>query len=149
MPKDISALDQMKDVEEKKKKYRLLKVVSMLKTAAKNVQEWKEICNVYLNDISEDEKEKKQIIDWINSLDDVQITDDRKQQIKNDEMKKINTEKKKVDEQLEQKPDSWMINASSTNGINNHVTLGTATTSATLGIGNYTVSNAVSGLSVS
>ncbi|UOF79949.1 hypothetical protein [Caudoviricetes sp.] len=71
----MSTLDNLRDIEDKAQKVSLVKILQMLKESAKEVQEAKEKCNVFLELATSDKAERKKIIDWINSLSDVALTD--------------------------------------------------------------------------
>jgi dihydroxyacid dehydratase/phosphogluconate dehydratase len=71
----MSTLDDLRDIEDKAQKVSLVKILQMLKKAAKETQEAKEKCNVFLELATSDKAERKKIIDWINSLSDVALTD--------------------------------------------------------------------------
>ena len=90
-----SVLDDLKKIEEQKKKNLLIKSLNKLKEKAREVMTIKEETNAILNNLWLSTKEQKQIIDWINSLDDVQLSNDDRKEIA-DEMKEEMKEEKEV-----------------------------------------------------
>lgn len=106
-------LDDLKKIEEQKKKKLLVKSLNKLKEKAKEVLTLKEETNVILNSLWLSTKEQKQIIDWINSLDDVQLSDNDKKEIadeiKEDMKEDKETIAKKTEEIRDKYPFIWSV----------------------------------------
>ena len=69
--KKLGVFERMKKIEEAKKKRATARILTKVKELAQQVQENKLLCELYLEQVIADPKEQKQIIDWINELDDV------------------------------------------------------------------------------
>ncbi len=145
-----TTLQQMKGIEDKREKARILKVLSRLKEIARRVQEDKERCTLYLQEVCKDVKEQKQVIDWINSLDDVALSEEAKADLQDEIKQSLVKEKKEIERKMDEKPETYW-----TTGLN-ALTSGTVATSnlanyaSTQGVslGQYTVSSAQSGFSI-
>lgn len=100
---ETTAFDHLKKIEEVKKKQLMAKILTKIKELAKDIQENKELCNLYLDEISTDEKEKKQIIDWINNLSDVKPDDERMAELRDKAKGKFKEDKKTIEREVETK----------------------------------------------
>lgn len=145
-----STFEKMKGIEEKKNKAQILRILTALKDNARMVQENKEMCNLYLEEVCKDEKEKKQIIDWINSLEDVKLSEDRTKDLREQVRENIKKEKAKIDRQFDDKPELAYATQGtaylSSNALSSYPV--NAITSSPFSIGTYTVSNTASGLAM-
>lgn len=97
-----SVLDDLKKIEEQKKKKLLIKSLNKLKEKAREVMTIKEETNAILNNLWLSTKEQKQIIDWINSLDDVQLSDDDRKEIAEEMKEEMKEEKEIINKKTEE-----------------------------------------------
>lgn len=148
-----TTLQQMKGIEEKREKARILKILSKLKETARRVQEDKERCSIYLAEVCKDAKEQKQVIDWINSLDDVALSDEDKAALRDDLKASLLQEKKTIERRMDEKPEQYFGNigtmtSATTNGTMATFAANSGNSLSNLAVGNYVVSNAASNLSI-
>lgn len=95
-------LDQIKAQEKRIKARLLLKQIIVLKKLARDILEAKERTNLILEDVGVKEEDAKRIIDFINSHDDVQLSDQDKIELK-DEIKSKGKEKRQDIQKEEEK----------------------------------------------
>lgn len=149
-----STFEKMKGIEEKKNKAQILRILTALKDNARMVQENKEMCNLYLEEVCKDEKEKKQIIDWINSLDDVKLSEDRTKDLREQVKENIKKEKAKIDRQFDETPELIYSNyTAGTGAISSRTGLLSGTTctnntAAVCTVGGYSLSNNANSLAL-
>lgn len=95
-------LDNLKKMNENIQKKTLSKLLINLKKKAKEIYKLKYFTNSLLNECWISEKESKAIIDWINSLWDIQLNEDDKKEIKEEVKQEIKETKKKVEKKFEE-----------------------------------------------
>jgi len=105
----MSTLDNLRDIEDKAQKVSLVKILQMLKKAAKEVQEAKEKCNVFLELATSDKAERKKIIDWINSLSDVALTDAEMDRIGEECEQEVRKAKQSAQKTVTEKPEQFTV----------------------------------------
>lgn len=99
--KENNALDQLKDIEQKKQKAVLIKALKFLKQKAKEVLAAKYATNEILKQLNISKDDQKAIIDWVNQLQDVKLSDDDETVIEDEVKDFIADKKKKVESELE------------------------------------------------
>ncbi|MBW2968552.1 hypothetical protein KY314_00330 [Candidatus Woesearchaeota archaeon] len=119
--KDV--LEEIKKLEELKRKAILLQLISNVKKYAKEILVLKKTCEVILTEADIEEKDIKRIIDFLNNLPDVQLSKEDIKEIREKIKKDIKEKKKKITEKTEKKIEEGVI---SNNGV-------TGLTSNTLG----------------
>ena len=120
-----TTFDSLKKIEDSRKKRIMAHLLNEIKALAKEVLTNKKLVELYLNELTGDKKEQKQIIDWINSLPDTKLSEDDLREIKKEVEEEVAGEKKKVDKKIEESPfvysnftsDSLCFNATATNSI--------------------------------
>ena len=122
-----TAFENFKKIEETKKKQLMSKILTLVKNMSKEIQENKELCNMYLEEISIEEKEKKRIIDWINNLPDVQPDEDRKKELKEQVKSQLKSKKSEIERKIEEKPEILWKDTLQYNTNGNTWTTGNAT----------------------
>lgn len=108
-------LDDLKKIDEQVKQKTLARMLTSLKEKAKEIHEIKYYTNKLLSELWINDKDSKAIIDWINSLNDVQLSDEQKKQIDKDiksEIKdeKVKVEKKYIDNNFYYSNTTWLVN---------------------------------------
>lgn len=98
---DKTPLEQLKQIEKKQKEMLLNKSLKRLKELCKLVLKTKERVNSIMEILGLPEKDAKGIIDWINSLSDVQLSDDDKKEIRTEEIDTMQDKKEEVEEESE------------------------------------------------
>ena len=106
--KELTSFEKMKKIEEAKKKRTMARLLTKVKELATEIQESKLLCQLYLEQVSNDGKECKQMIDWINELPDVKPDEDVIKELKQKAKDEAKEEKKKIEEKIKQDPDKWM-----------------------------------------
>lgn len=96
-----TTLDGLKEIEKRQQQILLNKSLIRLKKLCKEVLENKERTTVLLQLLGIDNTEAKSIIDRINSLGSVQLTDEEKKDILDEERDEIASSKKKVETEME------------------------------------------------
>ena len=104
MAKENIALDQLKKIEESKQKMLLVKMLGYLKEQARNVFKFKYITEKVLEELKVNATDKKAIIDWINSLPDVGLSEEDKKEVDKDIKKFMTEEKEEVEEEIKENP---------------------------------------------
>ena len=99
--KDI--LDDVKDLERKKKKLLLLKAITQLKDLCKDVKLIKKECEIILKEINVSDDDIKRIIDFVNSLPDTEVTEDDVKEIKDKVKGNLDNEKDEISETVLEK----------------------------------------------
>jgi predicted nuclease with TOPRIM domain len=87
MTNDKPVLDELKQLEERKRKIQLAKSLNKIKDMAKEILENKYMTDKIMEQLGVDSKEAKAIIDWINNLPGVKLDDEDKKKL-DDEIKK-------------------------------------------------------------
>lgn len=100
--KETSTLDSLKRLEEQKKKQVLAKILSKAKENAKEILSLKERYHIYMEELGISKKEAKAIIDWINSLPDVQLTKEDKESLRDEVREELSEKKKDVEKKIEE-----------------------------------------------
>lgn len=103
--KDKTFLDSLKDTEEKIKKKAMSNALTEMKGYARDVLNLKFKMLKKLEQFGLDEKEIKGIIDWINSLPDVQLSEKDKKDIENEVKEEVVVEKKEAEDFINTLPD--------------------------------------------
>lgn len=103
--KDKTFLDSLKDTEEKIKKKAMANALTEMKGYARDVLNLKFKMLKKLEQFGLDEKEIKGIIDWINSLPDVQLSEKDKKDIENEVKEEVVVEKKEAEDFINTLPD--------------------------------------------
>jgi len=149
--KEDDILSQIKEVERIKKQVLLMRSIKQLRIIAKKVLSAKKEMDYLLEELFLSKEDKKRVIDFINSQEDVQLNKSEKKNIKDQVKKELEGEKKKIEEQEEKQ---W-VNLKSYkgypgvpgyNGYNNYTvpqsTINTYYTTTTSGISDATMRNA-------
>jgi len=95
-------LDDLKKIEETKKKRVLAKILKTIKDDAKEVLITKYTYGLYMEELGIDKKEAKSIIDWINTL--VEITPEDEKELKELVRSEIRDAGKQVEKKIEEAP---------------------------------------------
>jgi macrodomain Ter protein organizer (MatP/YcbG family) len=90
---EVDVLEQVKKVEKAIKAKILIEKIGELKTIAKEINELKEQSLATLEELQLSEKDMKRIIDYINELPDVKLTDKEKQKIRDEISEEMTGEK--------------------------------------------------------
>ena len=98
MDKEKTLFENLKDLEERKKKWVMGKILTRIKKDAQEVLKLKEKFDFLMEELKIDKKEAKQIIDWINSL--VQLTESEKENLKKEAKNLIEDEQKEVEKKI-------------------------------------------------
>lgn len=96
--KEVNIIDQVKEIERKKKEALLIKSIQKLKVVAKEAIKAKRKMKAYLDELGLSEGDQKKLIDYINSQDEVQLTRKEKDDIKEEVKRDLSGERKKVEE---------------------------------------------------
>lgn len=113
--KEMSIVDKMKKIEEKKKEILLAKQLTKLKKLARMIVESKEETKIILDLLLVNDEDKKKLIDFINSLEEVKLSEDDKKMIKSKVKDVMESKKKEIDEQIEKKIENLSSNSSIVN----------------------------------
>ena len=101
---DKTLLENLKELESKKKKALMAKILNQLKEDAKEVITLKKRCELLLGQVTTNKKEAKSILDWINSLPEMELEDadvkEMQQEIKDD----LNETKDKIEKKIQENP---------------------------------------------
>lgn len=100
---EFDILDEIKIAEKMVKRAMLLKTIGKLKNIAREILEAKEESNALLEAIGIDSKDAKRIIDFVNNLPEVRLTEKDKQKIADEIQHDTEKGKKEVREVLEKK----------------------------------------------
>lgn len=100
---EFDILDEIKIAEKMIKRAMLLKTIGKLKKIAREILEAKEESNALLEAIGIDSKDAKRIIDFVNNLPEVRLTEKDKQKIVDEIQHDTEKGKKEVRDALEKK----------------------------------------------
>lgn len=125
-----STFDQIKKIEELKKKQLIAKILTTIRELSKQVLENKELCVLYLQEIENDETEQKRIIDWINNLPDVALDEDKKKELKDKVKQNLKERKKEVQEKIEKEPEKYYAFLNPNPTISSYYTMDTNNTNS-------------------
>src|SRR3990167_1105823 len=95
-------LDDLKKMEEAKKKRILAKILNQIKEDAEEIIRLKLSYDIYMEELGVSQKEAKSIIDWINSL--IKISDNDKEELKEEIRDELKEENKKIEKKIEDSP---------------------------------------------
>jgi oligoribonuclease (3'-5' exoribonuclease) len=93
-----SVLDQIKEAELIKKKYLLLKSIQRIKELCAIVIETKEEINIALKMMGVEKDEAKSLIDFLNEMEEVKMTDKKREKLVKKVEDSLKEEKKKISE---------------------------------------------------
>ena len=96
-------VDELKASEGAIRKIVLIKMLDELKVMAHQVFEYKEKCHILLAEIGVPEADAKRVIDFINNLSSVQLSDADKEEIRKWAKKEVQMERQSVTKRLEEK----------------------------------------------
>ena len=130
---DKTPLEQLKAIEKRQKEILLNKSLKRIKELARLVLEAKERVDHIMGILWLDAKDSKGIIDWVNSLPDVQLTDDDKKDLLEEEKEKMRSKKKEIEKEDKDAVLNWCTGGS----------LLSMPTSGTLGDVSYTIASSV------
>lgn len=108
-----TVLDQVKQIEKRNKARLLIKTLTQLKKFARDIYIMKEKTNLLLDNIGVSEKDSKAIIDFINSLPEVQLSEENKKDLKEDIKEEIVDKRKEIEREVEKDPMLQYMNLSS------------------------------------
>lgn len=100
MTKDNTPLEQLKELQKKQEKLLLVKTLTYLKEQAKKVLKCKALINESLKQLNVKDEDSKAIIDWINSLNDVKLSEDDDIDIEDEVKEMLKDKKKKVENEI-------------------------------------------------
>ncbi len=113
---EVDVLDQIKAIELATRKKLLLNVLSDLKEKAKQILTLKEESIALLEAISLSEKDQKRVIDYVNNLEEISLTEVEKKEIRTRTKEQMKKEKKEVEKKIQSDPASaWIMNYGQTN----------------------------------
>ena len=101
--KELDILDEVKKVEKITKAQLLRKAIKKIKDYAREIVELKEKTEIELEEIGIKSEDIKRVIDFVNSLPDVQLTDNDKKELRNQVKKSVQSERKGVEKEIEDK----------------------------------------------
>ena len=101
-------LDQLKKLEEAKKRQLMAKILTRVKKMSKEIIRAKEMCNFFLEQLSLEEKERKSVIDWINSLSDVQLDTNELKSLKEEVKSELSKGKKEAEDKINADTERWL-----------------------------------------
>lgn len=99
---DKDILDEVKTIEKMTKRYLIIKTLGSLKKKARQVLEMKEECTFTLAELGIDEKDVKRIIDFVNNLPEVQMTDEDRKELKERCRRILKDEKEKIEKKMDE-----------------------------------------------
>lgn len=130
--KELTTLDRLKKIEKRTQLKALSNVLSEIKRMARDVLILKEEGLIMLEELGLDKKEIKGIIDWINSLKDIQISEEDRKDIKERAKGKVKQEKKEAEQTIKENPYEFLANyvtpAAETENMAFYSTSGTSNT---------------------
>jgi len=101
--KEPDILDEIKKVEKITKAQLLRKAIKKIKDYAREIVELKEKTQIELEEIGIKDEDIKRVIDFVNSLPDVQLTENDKKDLRDSVKKSVQSEKKDVEKEIEDK----------------------------------------------
>lgn len=101
--KQPDILDEVRKIEKITKAQLLRKAVKKIKEYAREIVELKEKTLIELEEIGIAESEIKKVIDFVNSLPDVQLTDNDKKELRDEVKKSVKEERSDVEKEVEKK----------------------------------------------
>ena len=113
----MTTFESLKKLEDSRKKRLMAHLLNEIKSLAKEVLENKKLVELYLEELTDDKKEQKQIIDWINNLPDTKLSEDDLRKIKKEVEQEVTVEKKIVDKKIEESPFTYQAKADATNCV--------------------------------
>ena len=128
--KKPDVLEDIKRIDRAVRAKTLAQVLSTLKAKAHEILELKEKTNALLEAAGVSAEDAKRIIDFVNSLDDVQLSDEEKRKLREDARNEIAGVKKQAEKKVNESP---VV----TSGYVNVPALTTTAGSETLGYGYY------------
>jgi hypothetical protein len=93
-------LDEVKQIERAIRAKALAKMLTTLKEKAHEILELKEYTNAVLEELGVEEADKKRLIDWINSLDQVKLSKNNKESIRDNASKDVHKERKEAEKKI-------------------------------------------------
>lgn len=123
MSEPKTTLEDLKQIEQSKKKRVLAKALSKIKDNARAILEAKEGCSAILRTLKINDKESKQIIDWVNSL--VELSDADKEKISENAKSIIKSLEDDTEKSASKAIDNWYTT------YPQYFNLGSPTTSST------------------
>lgn len=103
-PKQNDILDEIKAVDRAIRAQTLARILTQIKEKAKKVLELKEEVNALLEATGLSTEDIKRVIDFVNSLDEVQLTDSEKKEIRTDARSVVKNEKKTAEKKINESP---------------------------------------------
>ena len=100
--KELDILDEVKNLEKVIKAKTLQRVVKKMKESARKVLELKEETHALLDTLKVSEKDSKRLIDFVNTLEEVTLSEMDKKGIKEDAKRYVHAEKEKVSSKIDQ-----------------------------------------------
>ena len=94
-------LSQIKEIEAKKKQALLVKKVNELKIIAKKINELKAETEILLEEIGVSKEDGKRVIDFVNELDDVKLTERERETLRTKAKTSVITDRKEIEGELE------------------------------------------------
>uniref|UniRef100_A0A6M3LQU2 Uncharacterized protein n=1 Tax=viral metagenome TaxID=1070528 RepID=A0A6M3LQU2_9ZZZZ len=131
MNEEKTLLDDLKKLEETKRKKLLAKILNQIKEDAQEILHLKLSFDIYMEELGVDKKEAKSIIDWINSL--VKVTDKDEKDLREEIRTELKEEKKKVDKKIEDSPYIYPYNTTLADCGSNATWIGGTTTLTSAG----------------
>jgi len=101
--KEPDILDEVKKIEKITKAQLLRKAVRKIKNYAREILELKEKTLIELEEIDIAKGEIKKVIDFVNSLPDVQLTENDKKELRDEVKKSVKEERSDVEKEVEKK----------------------------------------------
>ena len=100
----VDILLDIRKIEARKKQALLAKKVSELKVLAKKINELKVESEYLIDEMGVSKEDAKRVVDFINELDDVKLTDEEKKEIRNKTKQSVATGRKEVEKEIEKFP---------------------------------------------
>ena len=101
-----SLLDDMKKLEEAKKKRVLAKILTTIKQDAENILRLKVAFDMYMEELGVEKKEAKRIIDWINSL--IKVSEKEKEELRETVRNELKEEKEEAEKKISDDPSKYL-----------------------------------------
>jgi len=79
---DVDILDEVKKIDRVKRRQLLLTEFEKVKQLAKQVIESKEKCKMILEEVGLKEEDIKKVIDFVNSMDEVKLSDSKRENLR-------------------------------------------------------------------
>jgi uncharacterized protein YoxC len=102
--KEVDILDQVRNAEKVLKTHLLLKQLQVIKKLAKEVLITKEKTKMILEDIGLKEEDVKKVIDFVNSLPEVQLSETEIKELKEDVKDEGKKERQTIQKKIEESP---------------------------------------------